>query len=104
MSQAVAFLMLPLGASTGLVWEDGPMSSVPWRRWVLHALRGLQIVQLLSYPLPASLLKDAALHVWGPHSSHTDAFLVVLEHQRGSRLYLHMHLRAAMGLGLGAGE
>ena len=73
--------------------------SVPWRRWVLHALRGLQIVQLLSHPLPASLRKDAALHVWGPHSSHTDAFLLVLEHQRGSRLYLHVHLRAAMGLG-----
>lgn len=45
-----------LGASTGLVWEDGPIrDSVPWRRWVLCALRGLQVVQLLSHPLPASL-------------------------------------------------
>lgn len=37
----VAPTNVPLGASTGLVWEDGPMrDSVPWMRWVLCALTG----------------------------------------------------------------
>lgn len=32
---------IPLRASTGLVWEDGPTCAfVPWMRWVLCALRG----------------------------------------------------------------
>lgn len=45
-----------------------------------------------------------AHHAWGPHSSHTDAFLVVLEHQRGSQLYSHVHLSTGIGLGVGMGE
>lgn len=79
---------------------------VPWMRWGPGCSEGScgkghpSDCSAIVTPAPCIF----AHHAWGPHGSHTDAFLVVSEHQRGSQLCLHVPLGAGMDLGAGAAE